>query len=70
MPTCVFQLSSYELSTIHYQLSTIHYELSITNHEASARVEALSSKKTVLPRVWKLRPVKKHYFHARGRSVK
>jgi hypothetical protein len=70
MPTCVFQLSSYELSTIHCPLSTIQYELSITNHEASTRVEGLSSKKTMLPRVWKLCPVKKQYFHTRGSSVK
>jgi len=32
MPTCVFQLSSYELSTIHYQLSTIHYPLWIVHN--------------------------------------
>ena len=74
MLICLLVFFSYpamncQLSTINCPLSTIQYELSITNHEASTRVEGLSSKKTMLPRVWKLCQVKKQYFHACGRSV-
>jgi len=41
-----------------------------TANKASTRVDTPSRKKTMLPRSWTVRQVKKQCFHARGRSVK
>jgi len=60
---------TYEWLAINYKQITMNHNLSTTNDEASTSVEALSRKKTELPRVWKDRPVKKQTIHTRGHSV-